>query len=330
LTYARGSKVPFEALNEAAAAERNADADAAEYKNGFYCETYKSVKADLGKYFKNYAFLGKGGNSTVYLAQATSGPLRGRLFVLKGLRLSSDKTRLRRFLEERAFLETVTHPNLMRLIDKGEYYDRPFIIQPYAPKTLRQELGGKLLSLGRALAFSCQLLSALQALHQQNIIHRDIKPENIFVNDNSVQLGDFSLMKRLEDTIDESDIEEFKGYCAMLYLYCTLELVDYATRKSNLDLRSDIFRMGLVVAEMFSGQNPLDKANSITDPITENSVHIHRIKGKDAKLTADIAAAMLRIKPGERLSIQAALDDFAGIFETYAKDYDDFHGSFFL
>ncbi|KAA6404842.1 serine/threonine protein kinase [Candidatus Tokpelaia sp.] len=296
--------------------------------DGFCCEQYKGIETDSGNYFKNYAFLGKGGSGIAYLVQATSGAYRGGLFVLKGLHRTSDSARLKRFRQERAFLKTLNHPNLLRLIDEGEYYGRPFIVQPYAPETLRQALGGKALPFGTALAFACQLLSALQALHNQNVLHRDIKPENIFVNGAHVQLGDFGLMKRLDGAADAADRGDFQGYRAGAFYYRTPELAAYANGTGALDLRSDIFQLGLVLAELFSGRNPLSKAENFTDAISLNSVA--RINGRYAPRVVSAINGMLAINPGERASIEKALDDFTGIFEQYAKDHHDLHGQFFL
>lgn len=297
-------------------------------RDGFYCEQYNSIKANSGDFYKNYAFLGKGGSGTAYLVQATSGVYKGGLFVLKGLHKTSDEARLHRFLQERFFLKTVKRPNLMRLIDEGAYYGRPFLIQPYAPKTQRQELGGKALPFGKALAFTCQLLSGLQALHEQNVLHRDIKPENIFVNGASVQLGDFGLMKRLIDVTDEVDREGFGGYCAGAFYYRTPELVAYAKGEAQLDLHSDIFQLGLVIAEMFSGHNPLEKAEQFTDDLVLNSVSY--INGKHAGRVVAIIGKMLKENPDERIGIDALLGDFTGVFSAYAEDHHELHGQFFL
>jgi serine/threonine-protein kinase len=296
-------------------------------KDGFFLELYKSVGASQG-WYKNFKFLGKGGNGTAFLVQATSGPLRGGLFALKVFHKMSSPVRQERFLKETLFLRDASHPNLMRLIDEGTYAERPFVVQDYMPKTLHQELDGKPLDFGKAIHFSCQLLSALQALHKQNIIHRDIKPQNIFVDNLSVYLGDFGLIKKIEPRIDEDDAKDFQGYFAMPRFYRTPELIKYARKEGNLDLRSDIFQLGLVIAQMFSGISPLIATDDLLSPVQLDK--IHRIPGKHAGLVATTVYEMLTVDSDRRCTIDHALSRFTGLFATYAQEYEDFHGRFFL
>ena len=215
-------------------------------KDGFYLEQYKGVQASKN-WFRNLKFLGKGGNGTAFLVLGTEGALRGGIFALKIFHKMSSPKRQERFLQEALFLREANHPNLMRLLDEGRFAERPFIVQDFMPKTMHQELDGKGLDFGKALLFSCQLLSALQALHAQNIIHRDIKPKNIFVDNLTAYLGDFGLIKKIEEKVDEDDLKDFEGYFAMPRYYRTPELVAYAKKEANLDLRSDIFQLGLVI-----------------------------------------------------------------------------------
>jgi len=191
------------------------------------------------------------------------------------------------------------------------------------PHTLRQELRRGALPFGKALSFACQLLSAVQVLQKQDIMHRDIKPENIFVNGAQVLLGDFGLIKKASDTPDDEDKENLLGYKACAYCYRTPELVAYAKGEKDSDLRSDIFQLGLVIAEMFSGRNPLLRAEGFTDEIELKPVS--HIKGRHAGLVVQAINAMLAENPDNRAPIERCLDAFTGIFEKYAQDCQELH-----
>lgn len=259
---------------------------------------------------------------------ATAGSLRGGLFALKVFHMLSSEKRQERFFEEVKFLKSSKHPNLMRHLDEGVYSGHPFVIQDYMPKTLYRELDGKLIEFGKALLFSCQLLSALQSLHSQSLIHRDIKPQNIFVDNLNIYLGDFGLLKKLDGMPDEEDKKDFEGYFAMPKFYRTPELIAYAKGEGSLDLRSDIFQLGLVVAQMFTGRNPLIyKEDGLSDIVLEDIGHI---PGKHGGLVAKTIKEMTSLKPEDRCTIDTALGRFTSLVETYSKEYEAFHGVSFV
>lgn len=293
----------------------------------FYLEPYKSVQA-TNNWFKNFKFLGKGGSGTAFLVLGTASPLRGGIFALKVFHKMSSPRRQERFMEEVVFLRKNSHPNLMRHLDEGTFAGRPFVVQDYMPRTLHQELDGKSLEFGKALLFSCQLLSALQALHSQNLIHRDIKPQNIFVDNLTVYIGDFGLVKKVEPAVDTDDLSDFEGYFAMPKFYKTPELVAYANRTANLDIRSDIFQLGLVAAQMFTGRNPLIATENLHTPIQLEK--LGHIPAKHADLVVSTINEMLQIDANKRCTIDIALSRFTGLVETYSKDYEELHGRFFV
>lgn len=296
-------------------------------KDGFFLDPYKSIQGN-NNWFKNLKFLGKGGNGTTFLVQGTSGPLRGGVFALKVFYMMSSEIREKRFVDEVEFLKKSSHPNLMRHLDEGSYADHPFVVQDYIPKTLHKKMDGKPIEFGRALLYSCQLLSAIQALHNESLIHRDIKPQNIFVDNLTVYLGDFGLLKKIDHNIDINDREDCEGYFAMPRFYRTPELVSYAAKKGSLDLRSDIFQLGLVFAQMFSGKNILKPAENLLDPIELEP--IGRINGKHGGLVAKTINEMCDCELSKRCTIDVALSRFTSLVETYAREYEEFHGISFI
>ena len=100
-----------------------------------------------------------------------------------------------------------------------------------------------------------------------NVVHRDIKPSNIFIKDNSAILGDFGLVKEVGND-DENDADDFKGYFAMPKSYRTPELVAYAKSEASICYESDVFQLGLVLCELFTGKNPLIDSDDALSPIS--------------------------------------------------------------
>lgn len=109
------------------------------------------------------------------------------------------------------------------------------------------------------MAYAVQLLSALEYLSdpEVTVVHRDIKPANVFIKGGSCELGDFGLMKRL--TVNrELDQELLKISVGprMPKNYRTPDLVEYYKGGPAPTEKSDVFQLGLLFAEMFSGANP--------------------------------------------------------------------------
>lgn len=240
-------------------------------------------------YYRVIQELGNGGNSAVYLVEATSGSNRGVLFAMKVFTKIGDPTRLARFLQEVKVLQEYTHPAIMRVYDTGivagerdgEAVAYPFLIADYLPQTLRSVMLSGTFPMASKLAFCLQMLSGLAYLSSLNpqIVHRDIKPENIFVKGQSFILGDFGLIKSLTVPAvgdEAAAAAETEGDTAFIMdsigprlprFYRTPDLVNYCRNKGNITTKSDVYQLGLVVAEVFTGEIPQEPPKNILDPV---------------------------------------------------------------
>lgn len=306
----------------------------------FYLEPMKSVVSVSKSWYKNIGFIGKGGNGVTFLVLCTAGQFKGQIFALKVLYRISSAKRIERFTREIEFLQGQNHPSLLQYYDTGVFAKRPFVVMTYLPNTLADEMK-KGISLGNKLLYSTQLLSALNFLHNQKTLHRDIKPQNIFINNCTALLGDFGLIKKL-DLLSSSEIsedrklmenvmekpgEDIEGYVAMPLFYRTPELVSYANGKGGLHLNSDIFQLGLVLAQLFTGRNPLKPTKDLLGKLgLEN---ISNIDGKYGGWIASTIKKMLAINPDKRPSATKLLDDFSGIYEKYAVSRLELDGGIF-
>ena len=181
------------------------------------------------------------------------------------------------------------------------------------------------------LAFCLQMLSALTYLSKlpTPIIHRDIKPENIFVRGKSFLLGDFGLIKTVGSTDDNdaSFIIESEGP-RLPRFYRTPDLVNYCRGEAAaLTTKSDVFQLGLVFAEVFTGINPLQPSKNILDPVILNE--ISRIPTSQGVSIQSVIMRMLEMDAHRRDEAFAFFDPWEGIFITVMKDSHDLEGKVF-
>ena len=281
-----------------------------------YINTFTGIRGTSGAWYQIIKFLGKGGNGISYLVLCTEGQYQGCVFTLKILYKISKPERVEKFIREVAFLKECSYPTILKQYDDGTWNEHPFVVMDYMSLTLESEMQKGGLSIGDKMLYALQLLSAIKYLQTKNVVHRDIKPSNIFVKDNTAILGDFGLIKDLSDTSTD-DSNDFKGYFAMPRAYRTPELVSYAKSEGPISKETDVFQLGLVLCELFTGNNPLKQTeDSLSDvklyPIPlSNNLHKNRV--------IRIIWGMLRIDNAKRFTIDYAMNKFSMAFEEYAK-----------
>ena len=204
----------------------------------------------------------------------------------------------------------------MRVFDEGVYQeDHPFVVAEFLPLTLSSAMRGQT-EFADKLSYALQLLSALAYLAslETPVVHRDIKPTNIFIKGGSCVLGDFGLMKRqAADVLPDREFlrESLKG---MPRNYRTPDLVEYLNGGPVPTPKSDVFQAGLVLAELFTGSNPLrpGKGNDFDSP-----VELDELSDANEPLWQHIKPGvqeMLAIKPDERPGPDVLLELWPGLF----------------
>ena len=218
------------------------------------------IGREIGPY-KIIERLGSGGMGEVYLAEDAR---LDRLVALKILPpyFVSDETRLRRFQREARAASALNHPNILTIHEVGELEDLHFIATEFIDGgTIRELIAADDLSPTDVLDIVAQVASALSAAHAAGIVHRDIKPENIMRRtDGIVKVLDFGIVKLLE----QSPAEMPSYTRSQTEIGTVLGTVGYMSpeqaRGLDIDERTDIWSLGVVLYEMLSYRAPFNGA----------------------------------------------------------------------
>ena len=201
-------------------------------------------------HYKILEKLGEGGMGVVFKAQDTT---LDRLVALKFLpdRLQASGPDKARFIQEAKAAAALNHPNICTMYGIDEHDGQMFIAMEFVDgQTLRQKLPS--ITPAKAIDIGVQIAEGLSAAHEKGIVHRDIKPENIMVRkDGIVQIMDFGLAKlrasgsRITRLTKEGSTVGTAGYMS-----------PEQVQGQEADHRSDIFSLGVMLYELFTGELP--------------------------------------------------------------------------
>jgi serine/threonine protein kinase len=223
-------------------------------------------------------FLGSGGMGMVYKARDR---ISGAVVALKVINpdIASSSHVIERFKAELRLARKITHQNVCRVHDLSLYGSIYALSMEYVEgETLRQILRrDETLSLRHGLRLMRQVIDALEEAHRQGVVHRDLKPENILVSrDGTVKVMDFGLARSLSDTTSSTVPGAVLGTPAYMS-------PEQAAGKPA-DQRSDIYALGLILYEMFTGRRAFEAETSVA-LITK---HIHETPSPPTSLEPDL------------------------------------------
>jgi len=209
-------------------------------------QVMEMVEGLLGRRYRLEQELGRGGMGVVYLARDTQLDRPVALKFLGTLMDDSQEYR-QRFMREAKVAAKVNHPNIISIYDISASLGRAHIVMEYVqgPSLARYIREKGKLGPREAVNMFLQACSALDAVHKAGIVHRDIKPDNILIAKGGlVKLTDFGLAKAETSRITAANV--VMGTPA----YMSPE----QSRGIDVDARSDIYAMGLVLHEMLTGK----------------------------------------------------------------------------
>lgn len=211
------------------------------------------AKGTMVSHYRIIEKIGAGGMGEVYLAEDTR---LNRKVALKSLpaHLCEDEDCRKRFTREAQAAAGLDHPNIAGIYEVGEYHGRPFYsMQVVEGQSLKDIIAGKDLPIDRILEIAIQVCEGLQAAHEKGIIHRDIKPSNILLDTHGrVRIVDFGLAA-------------IRGSESLTKSGSTLGTIGYMSPEQvqgkDVDQRSDLFSLGVVLYEMITARSPFSGDN---------------------------------------------------------------------
>ena len=265
----------------------------------------------IGKY-EIIETVASGGQATVYRARDTQ---LGRIVALKVMHphLASDADYVERFVREARTAASLSHANVAVIHDVGEEGGAHFIAMEFLPTTLDALLKERgALPWDEARAFLLQVARALRAAARQRIVHRDLKPQNILLDeDGQAKVADFGSARAAEfGTMTAT------GMVLGTPLYMSPE----QALGERVDIRSDLYSLGIVLYQMLTGQTPLEGTTPqgiIAHHARELATPLDGLADADIPAEAEfIARRLLEKDPADRIDDPQALIDLVEASEA--------------
>ncbi len=261
--------------------------------------------------------VGTGGMSSVFRAHDR---LLDRKVALKVLhqQYADDPEYVERFRREARAVATLSHPNIVTVIDRGEHADRQFIVFEYVDgenlKRLIERSGP--LPVEQALELAMQIARGLSFAHQEGLVHRDVKPQNVLLNgDGRAKVTDFGIARSL-------DVKR-----GVTQTGTVLGTSDYIAPEQaqgrRVDEQTDVYSLGVVLYELLTREVPFPGENFVAVAMRHINEPPPSIRDRRPDVPPRVEAAVQRAMakdPGDRFpsmadfcrELDACLDELRG------------------
>jgi hypothetical protein len=274
----------------------------------------------IGGRYELEELVGSGGMSSVFRAHDR---LLERKVALKVLheQYTHDEDYVERFRREARSVASLSHPNIVTVIDRGEHEDRQFIVFEYVDgENLKHRIDREgALPVRDAVELTLQIGRALQFAHQNGLVHRDVKPQNVLLNgDGRPKVTDFGIARSL-------DVKR-----GMTQTGAVLGTSDYIAPEqaqgAHVDDKTDVYSLGVVLYELLTGETPFTGENFVAVAMQHINSPPPNIQDRRGDVSARLAYAIDRAlakDPRDRWDSMAA---FCEELEGCLGELDDLDG----
>ena len=227
--------------------------------------------------------LGAGGMADVYLAEDQELGRRVAIKILNG-RHANDDQFIERFRREAKNAAALNHPNIVSIYDRGEAEDTYYIAMEFLDgRTLKELVVSRgAAPINVAIEYARQILLALRFAHRHGIVHRDIKPHNVLVDaEGRVKVTDFGIARAGTSQMTET------GSIVGTAQYLSPE----QARGGEVDPRSDLYSLGVVLYELLTGKTPFDGET----PVEIAMKHLSNAPKPPSKLRPDVTPELDKV-----------------------------------
>ncbi len=237
--------------------------------------------------------LGKGGMGNVYKVHDTKIKEKIALKLIKP-EIAKDKKTIERFSNELRIARKIRHKNVCQMFDLGEDQGTQFITMEYVPgEDLRSSIRrfGQL-PIGKSISISKQICEGLAEAHKLGVVHRDLKSNNIMIDkEGNVRIMDFGIARSLEA----------KGITGAGVMIGTPEYMSpEQVEGKDVDQRSDIYSLGVILYEMVTGRVPFEGDTPFTIGVKHKSEIPKNPKELNTQIPDDLSRVILRCLEKEK------------------------------
>jgi serine/threonine-protein kinase len=260
--------------------------------------------------------VGEGGMSSVYRAHDAVLERRVAIKVLHQ-HLSGDPEYVERFRREARAIARLAHPNVVTVIDRGEWEGRQFIVFEHVAgenlKTVIEREGP--LPVDRALELACQVARAIAFAHELGIVHRDVKPHNVLVDaGGTAKVTDFGIARAL----DSDEALTVTGTVLGTGQYLSPEQAN----GERGDERSDQYSLGVLTFELLTGQVPYAGDNLMAVALRHVRDPVPSVRALRPDVPADVDAVVARAMAKRPQDRYGSMEELAAALEACLAELD--------